>query len=117
MKETAGHMLDVTELFVQRVQKMLGSDTPLSVHTPVPPWKLLEGKGYPSMDGALIVDRFRRASDEALALIHTLSDAEWTRQGWNRGRPCNILDLGTWLANHSMAHRKQLEALRAQFAT
>jgi rubrerythrin len=115
MKETAGHMLDVTELFVQRVQTLLGSDTPRSVDTPVPPWKLLEGKGYPNMDGAVIVDRFRRATDEALALIHTLSDAEWTRQGWNRGRPCNILDLGTWLANHSLAHRKQLEALRAQF--
>ena len=49
-------MLDVTELFVQRVQKMRGSDTPLSVDTLVPPWKLLEGKGYPSTDGAVIVE-------------------------------------------------------------
>lgn len=112
MKEIAGHMVDVTELFCRRLRALRGS-TPLpSLDTPVPPWKLLEGKSYEAMVGHEIVDRFRQATVEALALVSELQGRDWARQGIIRGRPTNLLDLGSWLANHNLAHLKQLGTLR-----
>lgn len=116
MKETAGHMLDVTELFLRRVRRMLEADTAPTLDEPVPAWRILEGRGYPDTAGREIANRFRFATEEALSLTHTLANSDWVRQGWNRGRPCNILDLGSWLANHNVAHLKQVEALRGQFS-
>ena len=46
MKEIAGHMIDVTELFLERLRRILTAETPQSLSTPVPPWKILEGRGY-----------------------------------------------------------------------
>jgi rubrerythrin len=115
MKASAGHMLDVTELFLERVRVILDSATPPPLGGPTPPWKILEGKGYPDMASQEIVTRFSQTTEVALARIRSFSSKEWTRAGLNRGRSCNILDLGTWLANHNIAHLKQIEALREQF--
>lgn len=115
MKEIAGHMVDVTELFVERVRVILDSETPAAFNSPIPAWRILEGKGYPAMDAREIVIRFNRATEAALARIHSFSSKEWTRSALNHGKPCNILDLETWLANHNVAHLKQLEALREQY--
>jgi rubrerythrin len=114
MKEIAGHMLDVTELFLERVRTILDSATLPAIVGPIRPWKILEGKGYPDMAGQEIVRRFSQATEAALARISSFSSKEWTRAGLMRGRSCSILDLGTWLANHNVAHGKQLEALREQ---
>ena len=113
MKEIAGHILDVTDLFCARVRTMLETAGAVSIDTPVPPWKLLEGKGYPEMPGAEIVDRIRRASGQALTLVEGVRAADWGRQALSRGRSTTILDLGVWLANHNVAHLKQITALRA----
>lgn len=115
MKEIGGHMLDVTELFSRRARALLGAESIVSIDTPVPPWKLLEGKGYAEATGADILDRFRRATDEALAVIEGFERKDWGRQGLVRGRATSIRDLGTWLANHNVAHLKQIEALREAF--
>lgn len=112
MKEIAGHMLDVTELFSRRVQALREPGSLPSLDTPIPPWKLLEGKGYPETPGQEIIDRFCRSTEEALSLLQQLHGKDWARQGVIRGRTTNVLDLGTWLANHNVAHLKQIEALR-----
>jgi hypothetical protein len=114
MKEIAGHMLDVTEVFLERVRMILESATPPALTGSIPSWKILEGKGYPDMASQEIVARFSRATEAALTRIRSFSSKEWARAGLNRGRSCNILDPGTWLANHNVAHRKQIEALREQ---
>lgn len=41
MKEIAGHMIDVTELFLERLRLILTAETPQPLSTPVPPWKIL----------------------------------------------------------------------------
>lgn len=115
MKEIGGHMLDATEQFIGRLGTILGSETPQSIMETIPTWEILEGKGYPDMSGEEIVDRFRQATETALARINTLEVSDWTRQGLRHGETCNILDIGTWLANHNIAHLKQIEALREQF--
>jgi hypothetical protein len=114
MKEIAGHMVDVTELFLERVRVILDSETPTALYAPMPAWRILEGKGYPAMDSQEIVTRFQQSTAAALAWIGSFSSKEWARAGLARGKSCSILDLGTWLANHNIAHLKQLEALREQ---
>lgn len=115
MKEIAGHMVDVTELFLERLRIMLTSETPPSIRPPIPPWKMLEGKGYPETPVQEIVDRFQAVTEQALSRIRALHSQDWLRQGLQRGKPCNLLDIGTWLANHNTAHLKQIGALREQF--
>jgi hypothetical protein len=81
-------MLDVTELFCRRVNALVVTNAVVVIDPPVPPWKLLEGKGYPERLGA----------------------ADWAPHGLVRA--ASILDLATWLANHDAAHLEQLKALR-----
>jgi len=115
MKEIAGHMVDVTESFLERVRRILDSETPASFDPPIPAWRILEGKGYPDMEIQEIVTRFHQATAAALTRISSFGSKEWTRVGLARGKSANILDVGTWLANHNVAHLKQIEALREQF--
>lgn len=112
MKEIAGHMVDVTELFLERVRVMLASETSTALYTPMPAWRILEDKGYPALAIQEIVTRFHQATEAALARISSFGSKEWTRVGLIRGKSANILDVGTWLANHNVAHLKQLAALR-----
>jgi rubrerythrin len=116
MKEIAGHMIDVTEVFLERLRIMLSSETPQSIRSPIPPWKILEGKGYADTPVQDIVNRFRVVTQQALDRLRDLDHQDWLRQGLQRGKPCNLLDVGTWLANHNRAHLKQIEALREQFS-
>jgi rubrerythrin len=115
MKEIAGHMIDVTELFLERLRLILTAETPQSLSTPVPPWKMLEGKGYPDIPVQELCDRFRMRTEQALTRIRTLDSQDWLRRGLQRGKFGNLLDMGTWLANHNRAHVKQIVALREQF--
>jgi rubrerythrin len=115
MKEIAGHMVDVTELFLERLRIMLTSETPPSIRPPTPPWRMLEGKGYPDTPVQEIVERFQAVTEQALSRIRVLQSQDWLRLGLQRGKPCNLLDVGTWLANHNKAHLKQIVALREQF--
>jgi rubrerythrin len=112
MKEIAGHLIDVTHLFSSRVRTIRDRVTPPSPDGSLPPWRLLEGKGYPDIASPLIVQGFRKATQEALEIVEGLGVEDWGRFGLVRGRVTTILDLGTWLANHNIAHCAQIEALR-----
>lgn len=113
MKEIAGHLLDVTELFSWRLRTIHDSVTPPSLDGPLPPWRLLEEKGYPDVASTLIVEGFRRETQAAIELIAKVSATDWGRFGLTRGRVTTLLDLGTWLANHNIAHLAQIDALRS----
>lgn len=112
MKEIAGHLLDVTELFCWRVGTIRDAVTPPPLEGSLPPWRLLEGKGYPEVESTLIVEGFRSATREALAVVERVGVEDWGRYGLTGGRVTTILDLGSWLANHNIAHFAQIEALR-----
>jgi rubrerythrin len=113
MKEIAGHLIDVTHLFCQRVRTIGDATNPPSLDGSTPPWRMLEGKGYPDLASRLIVEGFRSATQEALDIIQGFDVDDWSRFGLVRGRVVTTnLDLGTWLANHNIAHCAQLEALR-----
>lgn len=112
MKEIAGHLVDVTELFSWRVTTILSGATPPSFDGLPPPWRLLEGKGYPAAETRGIAEGFRAATQKALSLIDNFDAAAWGRYGFIRGRASTILDFGIWLANHNVAHLAQIAALR-----
>jgi hypothetical protein len=112
IKEIAGHLIDVTELFSWRVLRILVAASPPSLDGPVPPWRLLEGKGYAQGSTAAIVEGFRGATRDALEMVAGLDGDGWGRFGLIGRRVTTILDLGTWLANHNIAHLAQIEALR-----
>jgi hypothetical protein len=113
MKEIAGHLIDVTQLFCSRVRTIRDAVTPASLDGPVPPWRLLDGKGYRDVASKLLIEGFGVATEEALDIIRGLGADDWGRFGLIRGRVVTtILDLGTWLANHNIAHFAQIKALR-----
>ena len=115
MKEIAGHMIDVTEVFLKRVDIILGAEAPQSIDFPMPPWKLLEGKGYPDTPVHALLESFRDVTTQALTTLQTVNPQDLLKQGWHRGKLGNLLDIGTWLANHNVAHLKQIAALREEF--
>jgi rubrerythrin len=114
-KEIAGHMVETDLLFLRRVRAMLATEDPVDITTPVPPWKLQEGKGYETLSGSDLADRFSRARAETLSLVQHLKAGDWTRRGINRTAgqytTVSLLDLGTWLANHDMGHLAQIRRL------
>lgn len=112
MKEIAGHLVDVTDLFCWRVRTILDAATPPPLNEAGPPWRLLEGKGYPGVESTVIAERFRVVTGEALKVIGGLGAGGWGRYGLPRGRLTTVLDYGTWLANHNVAHLAQIAALR-----
>jgi rubrerythrin len=112
VKEIAGHLTDVTQLFCWRVQTIQTAATAPSLDGSMPPWRLLEKKGYPDVLSRVILEDFQSATREAFALIQKMKVEDWGRFGLVRGRATTILDLGAWLANHNVAHFAQIEALR-----
>jgi rubrerythrin len=112
MKEIAGHLIDVTGLFSWRVRTIGDAVTPPSLDGSAPPWRLLDGKGYSEVASKRLVEAFRSATQEALEIVKGFADEDWGRFGLVRARVTTVLDLGTWLANHNIAHCAQIEALR-----
>ena len=112
IKEIAGHLVDVTELFCSRVRTILKTPTPSPFGESLPPWRILEAKDYQTAPSQRLVEQFAVVTGEALGLMKGLDAAMWGKYGLVRARAVSILDLGTWLANHNVAHLAQIEALR-----
>jgi hypothetical protein len=113
VKEIVAHLLETELLFTRRVSAILTHDGPglPTISTPVPPWKLHEGKGYVDLPIEDIVARLRATRTATLELVGTLSPAEWARRGSNVEGTATVLDLGTWLANHDLGHLVQVRQL------
>lgn len=112
IKEIAGHLADVTELFCSRARTVLKASTPAPFVESLPPWRILEAKDYRSVPSQRILDEFGVATGDALRLMEGLDHAAWGKYGFARARAVTILDLGTWLANHNVGHLAQITALK-----
>jgi rubrerythrin len=113
VKEIVAHLLETELLFTRRVNATLAHDGPglPTITSPVPPWKLHEGKGYIEQPIEEIVARLRATRAATLALVGGLSPAAWARRGSSLGGAASVLDLGTWLANHDLGHLVQVRQL------
>ena len=108
--EILGHMLETDKLFASRVRVLL-EEQGANLPSPMPPWKLHEGKGYDTMPVADIAAALRAARSDTLALVRNLTPETWVRVGYTYGAPRSILDLGVWLANHDRGHLAQVRRL------
>lgn len=113
--EIMAHILETDLLFAERARLILDQAPGRvpAIDSAVPPWLLHEGKGYPEMPAAAILERLRRVREESLALI---GGARPEQSGWygsNGGERATLLDLGTWLANHDQGHTAQIRRLCA----
>jgi rubrerythrin len=111
VKEIMGHMLETDSLFAQRVRVILAGQGVPDITTPIPPWKLQEGKGYERMAIEELLERFRQNRSESLTMVRGLRPEQWARQGSNGGTGTSVLDLGTWLAHHDQGHTAQIGRL------
>ncbi len=109
-KEIIAHMLETELLFVRRIRAILEHTGPglAAISTPVPPWKLHEGKGYAAMPVDTILDALRQTRAGTVALVQGLTPEQWASRGLNVEGTASVLDLGTWLANHDMGHLAQV---------
>jgi hypothetical protein len=107
------HLLDTELLFTQQVRAIVAHEGPglPSITTAVPPWKLLEGKGYVDLPVEAIVARLRETRAATLSLVGGLSPEQWARRGSNVEGTATVLNLGTWLANHDLGHLVQLRGI------
>ena len=126
-KEIVCHLRDVEELFLTRFCAILAMEDPViptlaatpatlatwgiggAVGHPLDPDRWAEERQYARNDGALALAAFRRRRQEVLALLESLSPAQWARGGLHvvRGR----LSMGDWaasLAAHDDNHLDQL---------
>lgn len=108
IKEILGHVIETDRLFVKRVGTILAEQGIPSVDTPVPPWKLQEGRGYEELSASQILERLHASRRASVGLLHSLEPHQWARRGTNRGRVLSLIDLGTWLANHDRGHLAQV---------
>ena len=113
IKEIAGHMVDIAELFCRRLRALVEPETPQGAERTPMPWMLIHGQGYPEMTAEAICERFERANEDALALIGRLAEKDWRRKAEMAGGRVAVIDMGSWLANHNVAHLEQIKALRA----
>ncbi|MEW6232124.1 MAG: DinB family protein [Chloroflexota bacterium] len=111
VKEILGHMLETELLFLQRVKIILAEQGVPNIDTPVPPWKLQEGKGYEKMPAGELLDRMRQVRSTSLEVVRRLGPKEWARRGTLRGTATTLLERGTWLANHDRGHLAQIRRL------
>ena len=104
-------MLETDILFAKRVRTLLEGQGVPDLTTPIPPWKLHEGKGYEQMPSDELLKRLRETRRASLALVRDLNPGQWSRRGTLRGTSTSLLDLGTWLANHDLGHSAQIRRL------
>jgi DinB family protein len=111
MKEIAGHMLDIADVACRRLTTVLDPAADVAPDRDMPPWELLDGQGHESIDASELTRRFAARVADAHELMASLDDAGWRRRTeWVVGR-ISAVDLGSWLANHNMAHQQQVDAL------
>ena len=77
------------------------------------PWKIIDGQDYPAASAGELCDRFERAITDALALVEGLPDVSWRKRGEMLSGKLALIDMGSWLANHNIAHLEQIRALSA----
>lgn len=114
MKEVAGHMVDVAAIFNERVGVHLGRrQIDPSLRSKVP-WALTDERGHAQRPIEAITKEFHDEVAEALELLKAVeTEGIWAQRVAVLGGRATIIELGSWLVNHTRAHRQQLLALGA----
>ena len=113
MVEVAGHMVDVATIFNDRLRVHLGQGPADPAVADKIPWLLTRERAWREQSIADVVKLFRGEVDRALELLGTLEDASaWGDKVKVLMGRATIIELGTWFANHNLAHLQQILALR-----
>jgi hypothetical protein len=107
-KEVLCHLRDVEETFLGRFEQILAMDEPRLLA--VDPDRWARDRQYLRNDAAQALEAFRLRRQETVALLRTLTSAQWQRGGVHatRGR-MGAGDLVTMLAWHDDNHLDQLK--------
>jgi len=127
-KEIVCHLRDVEELFLVRFMTMLANDEPTilafsatpealaawgigaAIGHPLDPDRWAEERQYLANNGPKALAAFVRRRSETLALLGSLSPAQWRRGGRHPSRgPLTIADYAEALAAHDANHLAQLQ--------
>jgi rubrerythrin len=111
VKEIVGHMLETDLLFARRAMTLLQEKGFPDLSTPIPPWKLHEGKGYEHMPTHELMKRLNQTRLASLAIVRAIQPEQWSHRGVNSDTSTSLLDIGTWLANHDLGHSAQIRRL------
>lgn len=114
MKQVAGHMIDVAGIFCRRARSAIEPDSAIPPEKTPMPWLLVHDEEYAGMSVETLVDRFRAVTEDALALITRLGEADWSLTAEMLSGAVRVVDLASWLANHDVAHVRQIVAMREE---
>lgn len=112
IKEVCGHLLDDSQVWVQRLRMMITQADPVLPRYDQDP--LVEERGYQEAGFASIVAGLRAARVEIAEMLSGLPRDGWKRIGRHqeRGR-LNIRQAMEWVLEHSKTHLKQIRELKA----
>jgi rubrerythrin len=110
-KEIAGHMVDIVELATRRLRALVDpAYTAPTERTPLP-WKLLDDQDYVNSSADAIVERFRAGVGELCSIFDGLQPADWRKKADLVSGRTLVVDVASWVANHNVAHMRQIDAL------
>jgi rubrerythrin len=112
IKEIAGHMIDIVEMAARRLAPIADPAADDAAEPQLLPWKIIDGQDYPSKTADELIDRYGRGLDDLLRIIVRLEAGDWRKKTMMSGSRVAAIDVGSWVANHNVAHLQQILALR-----
>jgi rubrerythrin len=114
MKEIAGHMIDIVEMAARRLTPIADASAPDPAEAQLLPWRIIDGQDYPAKSSDELTERYGAGLDALLGVIGRLEDSDWRKKTAMSGSRVAAIDVGSWVANHNVAHLQQILALRDQ---
>ena len=112
IKEIAGHMIDIVEMAGRRLAPIADATAADEPEAQLLPWRIMDGQDYPSKSADDLVQRYGRGLEALLETIGRLSPGDWRKKATMSGSRVAAIDVGSWVANHNVAHLQQILALR-----
>jgi rubrerythrin len=112
VKEIAGHMIDIVEMATRRLAPIADPTAPDAPEAQLLPWRIIDGQDYPSKTAGELIERYARGLDALLEVIAKLGESDWRKKATMSGSRVSAIDVGSWAANHNVAHLAQIVALR-----
>jgi rubrerythrin len=112
IKEIAGHMIDIVEMAARRLTPIADPSAPDPAEPQLLPWRIIEGQDYASKSAQELVERYGRGLDALQMIIGVLQPGDWRKKTLMSGGRVAAIDVGSWVANHNVAHLQQIIALR-----
>jgi hypothetical protein len=114
--EQAWHLADLErEGYGERIRRLRGEERPR-----LPDFdgaRVARERAYRTLPLGPALEAFAGARALNLALLRSLDEAEWTREGRQDGvGPVRLMDLPRMMAEHDAGHRREIEELVAWLA-